>query len=572
MSDLPAIANNQSSSLENNSSALKEEQQSHEYDTAMDKEANTQAAPSPRKVHGIAWVLVVLSTLSCILLYALDNTITANLVPVLPPVLVHYLSSKAPARSSQTTSKIRTSWHGSPSGILSPTNWPSRLNILTDASSFMIGGVAAVLPFGKLYGLFNTKTLYIGSVTLFMVGSVICGAAPNIDAFIVGRVIAGAGGNGMYLGVMTLLSVTTTDKERPVYLSLVTNRGLIFGIGTVIGPVIGGAFAESDATWRWGFYLNLCVGGLFAPVYLFLLPGFDPRGFDPKGPQRLAARFREFDYVGAVLSIATLVCIIMATNFGGTLYAWGNGRIIALFVLAGLFAVAFAVQQTLTVLTTESDRMFPVHFLKMKEPVLLFIAMAAANAGGFIAIYYIPTYFAFGRGDHPVESAVRLMPLIVFISTVVLLNGALVAKLGYYQPCSAYPSLLSSCLDAPDLVDINTSTAKIYGYEVLLGVGSGAYIQAGYGVIQAIIEPSNMSYAITFMMLAQLLGITFGLSISGAVFLNKAIDGLSKVLPDVSRDQIQTAVLGASGNLFATLPAEVRRRAINVIVDAIGRT
>ncbi|KAL9023414.1 MAG: hypothetical protein Q9196_007218, partial [Gyalolechia fulgens] len=364
MSDLPAIANNQSSSLENNSSALKEEQQSHEYDTAMDKEANTQAAPSPRKVHGIA----------------------------------------APARSSQTTSKIRTSWHGSPSGILSPTNWPSRLNILTDASSFMIGGVAAVLPFGKLYGLFNTKTLYIGSVTLFMVGSVICGAAPNIDAFIVGRVIAGAGGNGMYLGVMTLLSVTTTDKERPVYLSLV---GLIFGIGTVIGPVIGGAFAESDATWRWGFYLNLCVGGLFAPVYLFLLPGFDPRGFDPKGPQKLAARFREFDYIGAVLSIATLVCIIMATNFGGTLYAWGNGRIIALFVLAGLFAVAFAVQQTLTVLTTESDH----------------------------------------------------------------------------------------------LVDINTSTAKIYGYEVLLGVGSGAYIQAGYGVIQAIIEPSNMSYAITFMML-----------------------------------------------------------------------
>lgn len=85
----------------------------------------------------------------------------------------------------------------------------------------MIGGVAAVLPFGKLYGLFNAKTLYIGSVTLFMVGSAICGAAPNIDSFIVGRVIAGAGGNGMYLGVMTLLSVTTTDKERPVYLSLV---------------------------------------------------------------------------------------------------------------------------------------------------------------------------------------------------------------------------------------------------------------------------------------------------------------------------------------------------------------
>lgn len=155
---------------------------------------------------------------------------------------------------------------------------------------------------------------------------------------------------------------------------------------------------------------------------------------DPKGPQKLAERFKEFDYVGAVLSVATLLCIIMATNFGGTIYAWDSGRIITLFVLAGVFAVAFAVQQTLSLLTKESDRMFPIQFLKMKEPVLLFISMAAANAGGFIAIYYIPTYFAFVRGDKPVESAVRLLPLIVLISVVILVNGALISKLGFYQP------------------------------------------------------------------------------------------------------------------------------------------
>lgn len=73
-------------------------------------------------------------------------------------------------------------------------------------------------------------------------------------------------------------------------------------------------------------------------------------------------------------------------------------------------------------------------------------------------------------------------------------------------------------------------------------------------------------------MLAQLLGIALGLSISGAVFLNKAINGLSKLLPDVSRDEIQIAVLGVSGDLFGTLPADVRRNATNVIVDAIDRT
>jgi MFS family permease len=86
----------------------------------------------------------------------------------------------------------------------------------------MIGGVAVILPYGKLFGLYNTKWLYIGSTVLFMAGSALCGGAPNMDAIIVGRVIAGIGGNGMYLGVMTLISVNTDDKERPMYLGLMS--------------------------------------------------------------------------------------------------------------------------------------------------------------------------------------------------------------------------------------------------------------------------------------------------------------------------------------------------------------
>lgn len=84
----------------------------------------------------------------------------------------------------------------------------------------MIGGVVTVLPFGKLYGLFNAKSLYLISIMLFMIGSALCGAAPSINAFIVGRVIAGVGGNGMYLGCQTLLSVNTSDTERPLYLGV----------------------------------------------------------------------------------------------------------------------------------------------------------------------------------------------------------------------------------------------------------------------------------------------------------------------------------------------------------------
>jgi MFS family permease len=84
----------------------------------------------------------------------------------------------------------------------------------------MIGGLCVALPVGRLYGIHNAKWLYLISIVAFMAGSALCGAAPTMNAMIVGRVLAGAGGNGMYVGVVTLLSVNTTEQERPTYLGL----------------------------------------------------------------------------------------------------------------------------------------------------------------------------------------------------------------------------------------------------------------------------------------------------------------------------------------------------------------
>lgn len=153
-------------------------------------------------------------------------------------------------------------------------------------------------------------------------------------------------------------------------------------------------------------------------------------------------RTRGFDYLGAVLSVAMLICIIMPINFGGVLYAWKSGAVIALFVIAGLLIISFLVQQTCTLLTTVDDRLFPIHFLKIKEAVLLFILALAANAAGFIAIYYIPLYFQFAKGETPLTAAVKLLPLIVFISVTILVNGALMGKFTYYQPWYVVGSIL----------------------------------------------------------------------------------------------------------------------------------
>lgn len=88
------------------------------------------------------------------------------------------------------------------------------------AIRFLMGALCVALPFGKLYGIYDTKIIYIISIILFLGGSALCGGAPNMTGMVVGRVIAGMGGTGVYVGVVTLLSVNTTNAERPAYLAL----------------------------------------------------------------------------------------------------------------------------------------------------------------------------------------------------------------------------------------------------------------------------------------------------------------------------------------------------------------
>lgn len=116
-------------------------------------------------------------------------------------------------------------------------------------------GSTAILPWGKAYGVFTIKWLFIFNVLLFELGSVICGAAPNMTAFIIGRVVAGVGGSGMYSGSLSYIALLTSLKERPTYMAGVA---LVWGLGSVLGPVVWvvtlaayySAYAHHTDWWR----------------------------------------------------------------------------------------------------------------------------------------------------------------------------------------------------------------------------------------------------------------------------------------------------------------------------------
>ena len=236
---------------------------------------------------------------------------------------------------------------------------------------------------GKLFAKFNGKVLFLAAVFIFEVGSAICGAAPTINAEIVGRAICGAGGIGIYMGALNLLAVTTTNEERPVYIALM---GICWGSGTVLGPVVGGAFADSSATWRWSFYINLVIGAVVAPAYILLLP---PTNTHLRGV-KLLKRIRSIDWVGTVLISGAVVSGIMAVNFGGVLFTWKSGEIIGCFVCSGVLWILFGLQQGFSVFTTPDDRIFPCDIIRNWEADVLFAQTASGLGASLVTIYFIP--------------------------------------------------------------------------------------------------------------------------------------------------------------------------------------
>ncbi|KAL6900603.1 major facilitator superfamily domain-containing protein [Trichoderma evansii] len=211
-------------------------------------------------------------------------------------------------------------------------------------AGFALSSTAVILPGGALFNSFDQKWLYIAGVMLFEVGSALCGAAPNMSALIVGRVIAGAGGTGIYLGTLNFFSSHLISPGRGAYISGIS---IVWGLGAVLGPVIGGSFSISKATWRWGFYINLVLGAIAAPIWLFLLPSVHPTN-----GVSIEDRLLRLDFLGFFLSAGAWTIFAIVFIAGGNNWEWQDKRMIACLIVCGILTLAYICQQYFCILTS----------------------------------------------------------------------------------------------------------------------------------------------------------------------------------------------------------------------------
>lgn len=290
-------------------------------------------------------------------------------------------------------------------------------------AGFLLPLCVLQLSFGLLYKFYPAKWIICTLVFIFEVGSIVCAAAPNSNALIVGRVISGIGAGGINSGAFLLISILVPLESRPKYSGAL---GSVFGISSIIGPIIGGAFTQ-HASWRWCFWINVPIGGVSLLLLLLLTPN---KPAPVTAADTWLGKFKQLDPVGFLFLAPAVICVLFALQFGGTTYAWSNWRIILLFVLFGVLGIAFVASQA-----WRKDRATVPPKVFLQRSILL---GCLANFGiGSVLVtlaFYLPIWFQVIKGKSPEASGIALIPLLLSVVVAVIGGGISTSLLGYYTP------------------------------------------------------------------------------------------------------------------------------------------
>lgn len=345
---------------------------------------------------------------------------------------------------------------------------------------------------GKAYKYFPLKLTFLLSIFVFELGSLICGVAPSSVALVLGRAIAGLGAAGIGTGAYTIIAFVAEPRKRPMFTGII---GVSYGIASVIGPLIGGVFSDK-VSWRWCFYINLPIGGISALIILLFFR-------TPSGAKPVKASWKEkllqMDLVGTAMIMGAVVSYILALQYGGQTKAWGSSVVTGLIVGFVVIVITFGVWEYY-----QGERAMVVPRLFEQRPVKISCIYTFFFAGSyFLVIYYLPIYFQSVHNVSPSISGVDNLPLILAVTVAMISSGIFISAAGLPTPIKVSGAIIA--MIASGLLytlDIDTSTGKWIGYQIIGGVGWGIAFQVPIIVGQSNADPKDIS-SITAMVLCK---------------------------------------------------------------------
>jgi EmrB/QacA subfamily drug resistance transporter len=393
--------------------------------------------------------------------------------------------------------------------------------------------------FGDLYG--RKPTLQV-AIVIFLIGSALCGIAQNMPELIAFRALQGLGAGGLLVTTIAVVGDIIPPRERGRYQGVF---GAVFGVSTVIGPLLGGFFVD-NLSWRWIFYVNLPTGAL---AFVVIGAVFHAR------TSRVE---HDIDYLGAALLASGLSCVVLFTSLGGTTFAWDSGESIVLMVLSVVLLTSFVFVER-----RASEAILPPLLFGNRT-------FAVSAATGFIiglalfgSITYLPVFLQIVKEMSPTSSGLQLTPMMGGLLVTSIAAGRSISRWGRWRPFPIAGTAIAVVgMALLSRLSVHSATTSAALYMLVLGLGLGMVMQVLVLAVQNAVDPRYMGTATSGTILFRQVGGSVGIAIFGAIFANRLHAEL------VSRG-IHTASKTASPAAIRQLPPAARHAYADAIAASL---
>ncbi|KAK3315920.1 major facilitator superfamily domain-containing protein [Apodospora peruviana] len=423
------------------------------------------------------------------------------------------------------------------------------------SSVYFLAMCAPQLVLAKLNDRYPVRWNYAMAMLLFVMGSALCGAAPNSPALIVGRCLAGLGSSGLLVSTSALVPFLAPPAERPVLFGFFAGA---MGLGIGSGPLLGGVLTQ-NVTWRWNFYMNIPIGAfIYVVFYMFVHPP------PPERPTSFIDFVKTLDLVGLAAFTPSVTCLLLALQWGGTKYAWNDRRIIVLLVVFGILAIIFSINE----FWQGDNAMFPGRVFSQRSVQCAVWFCFCSNGASIVLTYYLPIWFQGVRGDSPILSGVHTLALVITTVIATIVGGLLIALFGHVAPWMVAASVFTAIgAGLLTTLDVGTVTSKWLGYQIIYGLGSAFGRNCPSICLQNLLPEKDAPMGYTIITFVSFVSGAVFVSIAQALFANNLVVGLEGL--GLSHHDAAASLAGGIKSITDGLSEEMKELVAQILNKSI---
>ena len=426
-------------------------------------------------------------------------------------------------------------------------------------TAYLITSTISTPLYGKLSDQYGRKPFYLAAIVIFIVGSVLCGMAGSIYELAAYRAVQGLGAGGLMSLAFAIVGDLVPPRQRGRYQGWFM---AVFATSSVLGPVLGGAFAGQDTLlgfdgWRWIFYLNVPIG-LLALVVVSRVLTLPRRTSDAR-----------IDFLGAALLTSTIVPVLLVAEKGRE-WGWSSALTLGLLAAGAISLVLFVLRER----AVGEAAILPLRVFRNGVFSITSVTALLVGAGMFGGLVVLPLYLQIVRGSTPTEAGLQLIPLMVGILVTSTLSGAVMSRTGRYKPLPVVGTALMFCaLLLMSTLGVDTPIWQVMSYMVLMGAGLGLSMQTLVISVQNALPPKDMGVATSSVTFFRSLGGTLGAAASLAVLFGSLAGNITARareagLPQEVIDRFSSASALDDSTIIATLPDAVRQVVLQGFADS----